>query len=87
MGGLGSPGPERLFIAMTAAEIQARLTKIDAGIDFVVDGNAASLAIAGRSLTALSLSELEALRDKYQRRLNNINGVRPLVVRFGRPSA
>ena len=70
----------------TSAELTARLVKINAAIDYVLDGNAQSLAIAGRALTTLSLDELEKMKDKYEMQLANVNGVRPSVIRFQRPS-
>ena len=74
---------------MTAAEIEARLVKINAAIDFVLDGNASSAAIAGRSFSALPLETLEELRAKYEEelRIANAGGRRPCVIRFGKASA
>lgn len=54
---------------MTEAEITARITKIDAAIDAVLDGKTASYTINGRSLTNLSLADLNNMRDAHGAKL------------------
>ena len=73
---------------MTDAQIQARLTKVRAAIDWILDGNVASRAIAGRSLTVLSLVDLRAMERDLEAELARVQagGLRGVVVRFGRPS-
>ena len=73
-------------MARTAAEISARLVKINAAIDFILTGNAQSSAAAGRSLTMLDLGKLEALRKADMAELAALEAssgkYRPGVVRF-----
>jgi len=73
-------------MAMTAAEIQARLTKINTAIDAILDGKAASVSAAGQSYAALDLDTLERMRSRYERMLAQVDGVRPTVIRFGKAS-
>ena len=69
---------------MTAAELTARLVKVNAAIDYVLDGKASSLSIAGRTFAAMSLDELERLRRNYEAELARATagGSRPMLVRF-----
>lgn len=74
---------------MTAAEIQARIVKINAAIDAILNGNAQSYQIAGRALTRLSLETLERMLRDYEARLvaaSRSGGRSAAVVEFGDPS-
>ena len=71
-------------MAMTAAEIAARLVKINAAIDAYYDGQAESVSIAGRTYTAQDIDKLEQWQKYYQSLLDQTNagGSRPGVIRF-----
>ena len=73
---------------MTEAQITARLVKVRAAIDWILDGNVTSRAIAGRSLTVLDLSQLRAMEVDMEAELARVQagGLRGVGVRFGRPS-
>ena len=71
----------------TVADLQSRLAKIEAAIDYVLNGNAQSAQRAGRAMTALSLAELERLRSKYTWELSVAQGNagRSVPIRFTQP--
>ena len=73
---------------MTEAQVEARLTKVRAAIDWILDGNVQSRAIAGRSLTVLSLTELRAMEKDLEAELARVQagGLRGAVIRFVEPS-
>ena len=72
---------------LTQAEIEARLTAINARLTELYATNVSSLSIAGRSATYRDIAELEQFRDKYERELSAVSGVRPVAVRFQQPEA
>ena len=73
---------------MTEAQIAARLVKVRAAIDWILDGNVQSRAIAGRSLTVLDLSELRDMEKDLEAELARVQAgsIGGVVIRFGRPS-
>jgi len=73
---------------VTAAQIEARLVKVRAAIDWILDGNVQSRSIAGRSLTTLPLAELRTMEKDLEAELarTQAGGVGGVVIRFGRPS-
>jgi len=71
---------------MTEAELTAVLVKVKAAINYILTGNAQSLGIAGRNLVMLDLKTLNDLRKEYEAELANVDGARPSVIQFQRPS-
>ena len=62
------------------------LVLVNSAIGGTLDRNAQQLIIAGRSITALSMSELLVLRNDLEWRIARAAGtLRPLVARFRSP--
>jgi len=74
-------------MAMTEAQITARLTLIDTRLDSLLAQDASQLSIRGRTIVMRDIEQLERLRDKYSRMLAVVSGTsRPTVIRFHEPS-
>ena len=69
--------------AMTAAQASARLVKVRAAIDAILDGVNESVSIGGRAYTRLNLTDLQKMEADLERIVQRLtDGGSAAVVKF-----